>query len=643
MIGSYDIKLNGGEGGRQLSVTLPSGRKVMDYQNEMIANNDVFGLLQFRYMTADGKPRFHYDTNGLVTLGEYIGINGQSIRLMAETLMEISVAIGGLEKFLLEEKCLLLEIDLIFIDPVRKGVKLAYLPAEQPEDRRTSFIDLVMDLVGSYRPEDATGKLFCRRIIEEVKKAGFRYEAFTDFLLDILCFSEEKINDGSDDYWKSIGAKAGRQGATPAGSTRTGSTPAGATRTGATPAGVSPVGASPGSYKNGAPFGGIVDKIKKRIGFDGSGVMSRGATPAGAAPAGATPAADAVSVKDGRLLYSALAAAAVAVVYFGIISIIPQNIADGSTYRSAALLAAVGAELLLLKYFISKPPATAAAGAGKSARKNEITGAVQAAAAIYSSNAHSLEPPGMRDMADLWAESAAEGDTAQPVGGVDTPDINIASPATDELYDLLFDAEFENQYSETAKTPDAPDASSGITYDSHSAVLYVEANTDIFDNIKQPDGYWDFERLDARNDYCRSQTAEYPVAEYPVQEPDNGISSVESPENYPMTEMLPFLRRIEATLLIRDVMREYGVTLTKNEFSIGRMIETSDLALDNPAVGKTHAKLIKEGDRWYLYDLHSRNGTYLNNIKLESGGKKPLYSSDMITVANVDMIFSPVR
>jgi pSer/pThr/pTyr-binding forkhead associated (FHA) protein len=106
------------------------------------------------------------------------------------------------------------------------------------------------------------------------------------------------------------------------------------------------------------------------------------------------------------------------------------------------------------------------------------------------------------------------------------------------------------------------------------------------------------------------------------------------------TEILAPGRRAPARLLVKDdTMREYGVMLKNNEFVIGRLKEKSDLVLNNKAVGKIHAKLEHFDSSWVIRDMNSKNGTYINNIRLESGEDKALNNYDTITIANVDMVF----
>jgi pSer/pThr/pTyr-binding forkhead associated (FHA) protein len=51
--------------------------------------------------------------------------------------------------------------------------------------------------------------------------------------------------------------------------------------------------------------------------------------------------------------------------------------------------------------------------------------------------------------------------------------------------------------------------------------------------------------------------------------------------------------------------------------SIGRRPE-SDVFLDDVTVSRDHALLIHRGDDWYLDDMGSLNGTYVNRTRIES-------------------------
>ena len=75
------------------------------------------------------------------------------------------------------------------------------------------------------------------------------------------------------------------------------------------------------------------------------------------------------------------------------------------------------------------------------------------------------------------------------------------------------------------------------------------------------------------------------------------------------------------------------------EFTIGRA-EDNDLALEKPTVSRHHALVVEEGDRWFLEDRGSFNGTFLNGSRLQPGAKVPLRHGDRIGLGAVSVVFS---
>ena len=71
-------------------------------------------------------------------------------------------------------------------------------------------------------------------------------------------------------------------------------------------------------------------------------------------------------------------------------------------------------------------------------------------------------------------------------------------------------------------------------------------------------------------------------------------------------------------------------------FTIGRLDE-HDLCLSNePGVSKTHAKIVAQGDRYFLVDAESRNGTILNGTNIQ---KAELYDGDEIRICGCVLRF----
>lgn len=76
--------------------------------------------------------------------------------------------------------------------------------------------------------------------------------------------------------------------------------------------------------------------------------------------------------------------------------------------------------------------------------------------------------------------------------------------------------------------------------------------------------------------------------------------------------------------------------LTVDDSTIGRSSEC-EVSLDVAAVSRQHAKVIKEGGRYYVEDLGSRNGTVLNGGAIAA--RTPLRDGDRILVCDQEFSF----
>ncbi len=87
----------------------------------------------------------------------------------------------------------------------------------------------------------------------------------------------------------------------------------------------------------------------------------------------------------------------------------------------------------------------------------------------------------------------------------------------------------------------------------------------------------------------------------------------------------PILMVIEGPML-----NQYWI-LDRPEIIIGRDNDC-DISLPERAISRQHIRIYKENERYFLKDLDSRNGTWVNGQRLE-GGVKELFDGDEIHVA----------
>ena len=78
------------------------------------------------------------------------------------------------------------------------------------------------------------------------------------------------------------------------------------------------------------------------------------------------------------------------------------------------------------------------------------------------------------------------------------------------------------------------------------------------------------------------------------------------------------------------------VELRTGRCLIGRA-EDCDLVVDDTKVSRRHAEISMEAQRWFLADLGSRNGTFLNGERV-GGERKPLSTGDEIQLGAVAVL-----
>lgn len=70
------------------------------------------------------------------------------------------------------------------------------------------------------------------------------------------------------------------------------------------------------------------------------------------------------------------------------------------------------------------------------------------------------------------------------------------------------------------------------------------------------------------------------------------------------------------------------LTIDQTEIIVGRDT-TSNIQIDNIAVSREHAKIIKGPNYYFIEDMHSKNGTFVNGKKIN---KKFLKADDEVII-----------
>ena len=75
--------------------------------------------------------------------------------------------------------------------------------------------------------------------------------------------------------------------------------------------------------------------------------------------------------------------------------------------------------------------------------------------------------------------------------------------------------------------------------------------------------------------------------------------------------------------------------LTRDVTTIGRKLD-NDLVIQDILVSRKHSEIRFLSGKYYIHDLESTGGTYLNNKKIT---ESILYSGDLILISNIPLMF----
>lgn len=83
-----------------------------------------------------------------------------------------------------------------------------------------------------------------------------------------------------------------------------------------------------------------------------------------------------------------------------------------------------------------------------------------------------------------------------------------------------------------------------------------------------------------------------------------------------------------------------SVAILVDEFIIGKGVQDVSYRIDdNPNISRKHVKITRNYNDYYIEDLNSTNGTYVNGVQLVPGQKQLLQQNDVIMMGNEELIF----
>ncbi|MDM8534556.1 FHA domain-containing protein, partial [Clostridiaceae bacterium HSG29] len=95
----------------------------------------------------------------------------------------------------------------------------------------------------------------------------------------------------------------------------------------------------------------------------------------------------------------------------------------------------------------------------------------------------------------------------------------------------------------------------------------------------------------------------------------------------------------EAYLLFKDEGSEEKILIDNKNFIVGREKENCDYYISDKRISKMHFAIVKYEKEFFIKDLNSTNGTYLNGNLLEKNKLARISNNDVINISDNEYIF----
>ncbi len=96
--------------------------------------------------------------------------------------------------------------------------------------------------------------------------------------------------------------------------------------------------------------------------------------------------------------------------------------------------------------------------------------------------------------------------------------------------------------------------------------------------------------------------------------------------------------KAEGTPQLKEKDGEEVIKIDKESVLIGRMESFVDYVINSTAIGKIHAEIMNEKGTFYVMDCNSRNGTYINGVRVVPNTKVRVNKNDELRFANKEFI-----
>ena len=89
----------------------------------------------------------------------------------------------------------------------------------------------------------------------------------------------------------------------------------------------------------------------------------------------------------------------------------------------------------------------------------------------------------------------------------------------------------------------------------------------------------------------------------------------------------------------QKIIQYQQIPLQKLPITVGKMAGAVDLVLNEQSVSRLHARISRDGNRFFITDLNSTNGTFRNGMRLEPNAAEIIEPGDEIGIGKLKFIY----
>lgn len=119
---------------------------------------------------------------------------------------------------------------------------------------------------------------------------------------------------------------------------------------------------------------------------------------------------------------------------------------------------------------------------------------------------------------------------------------------------------------------------------------------------------------------------------------DVAINEVAKKQIHPTVCLSDYREHPQGLLLYEGFEGLENITINENQVRIGQA-EELEVVIDKPTISRYHALIEKEQEEFYLMDMNSSNGTYVNNAPIGYRERHKLEINDIVRFADVKYRF----